>query len=61
MPGFDRTGPEGKGPMTGRKQGKCKDTSTDQEQEKGEERGGSWFGFRRRQRRRNRNQQGGRF
>ncbi|MCF8309247.1 MAG: DUF5320 domain-containing protein [Bacteroidales bacterium] len=23
MPGFDRTGPEGRGPMTGRKLGKC--------------------------------------
>ncbi len=23
MPGFDRTGPEGEGPMTGRKQGRC--------------------------------------
>jgi hypothetical protein len=24
MPRFDRTGPEGKGPRTGRKKGKCK-------------------------------------
>ncbi len=23
MPGFDRTGPEGEGPMTGRKMGRC--------------------------------------
>ncbi len=23
MPGFDRTGPEGEGPMTGRKLGRC--------------------------------------
>ncbi|MFO8235777.1 MAG: DUF5320 domain-containing protein [Bacteroidales bacterium] len=23
MPGFDRTGPEGQGPMTGRKLGRC--------------------------------------
>lgn len=23
MPGFDRTGPEGQGPRTGRKMGKC--------------------------------------
>ena len=23
MPGFDRTGPEGQGPMTGRELGKC--------------------------------------
>ncbi|MFZ5941380.1 MAG: DUF5320 domain-containing protein [Bacteroidota bacterium] len=25
MPGFDRKGPEGQGPMTGRKMGKCTD------------------------------------
>ncbi|HKK10347.1 MAG TPA: DUF5320 domain-containing protein [Bacteroidales bacterium] len=30
MPGFDRTGPEGEGPMTGRKQGRC--TGRDEEQ-----------------------------
>jgi len=27
MPRFDGTGPEGKGPMTGRKKGKCKGDS----------------------------------
>ena len=27
MPGYDKTGPEGKGPMTGRKKGKCKKRS----------------------------------
>ena len=27
MPGFDKTGPEGKGPMTGRKMGRCTDTA----------------------------------
>ena len=26
MPGFDGTGPLGKGPGTGRRQGKCKDS-----------------------------------
>lgn len=25
MPGFDRTGPEGRGPMTGRGLGRCRD------------------------------------
>ena len=27
MPGFDRTGPEGQGPRTGRQMGKCKPPS----------------------------------
>lgn len=31
MPNQDRTGPDGKGPMTGRKQGKCNDNNTNQE------------------------------
>jgi len=26
MPNYDRTGPEGKGPKTGRQMGKCSDT-----------------------------------
>lgn len=28
MPNYDRTGPTGKGPMTGRGLGKCKDAKT---------------------------------
>lgn len=28
MPNFDRTGPQGQGPMTGRKRGRCRDTQT---------------------------------
>lgn len=31
MPGMDRTGPEGKGPMTGRKMGKCEGASPQQQ------------------------------
>ena len=31
MPRFDGTGPEGKGPLTGRKKGKCKDVEKKQE------------------------------
>lgn len=27
MPGFDQTGPDGQGPMTGRKNGKCSGNS----------------------------------
>lgn len=30
MPKLDRTGPEGKGPKTGRKLGKCKKTSDEE-------------------------------
>ncbi|MHB8871483.1 MAG: DUF5320 domain-containing protein [Candidatus Doudnabacteria bacterium] len=30
MPNFDRTGPQGQGPMTGRKRGRCRDTQTSQ-------------------------------
>ncbi len=39
MPGFDRKGPEGKGPMTGRKLGKCTGRDVDDERYNDEERG----------------------
>ncbi len=29
MPGFDKTGPQGQGAMTGRKRGRCRDTQTE--------------------------------
>jgi hypothetical protein len=32
MPHLDHTGPEGKGPKTGRKLGKCKKTQTEQKE-----------------------------
>ena len=51
MPGFDRTGPEGEGPRTGRERGKCNSVSEDSPDERGFGRG---FG-------RGRNQAGGRF
>ncbi len=51
MPGFDRTGPEGKGPRTGRELGKCNPVPEDSPDERGFGRG---FG-------RGRNQAGGRF
>ena len=28
MPGFDKTGPMGQGPLTGRRRGRCRDTET---------------------------------
>ena len=28
MPGFDKTGPMGQGPLTGRKRGRCRDNQT---------------------------------
>ncbi|HNS17863.1 MAG TPA: DUF5320 domain-containing protein [Bacteroidales bacterium] len=45
MPGFDRTGPEGQGPMSGRKMGRCtnygkgrkKQTTSDDEIKKDED------------------------
>jgi len=52
MPGFDRTGPEGKGSRTGRGLGKCKDPEnlTGQEGDinedsRGRGRGFGFFGF----------------
>lgn len=33
MPGFDRKGPEGEGPMTGRKQGRCNERDEEQRPE----------------------------
>lgn len=30
MPGFDRTGPQGQGEMTGRRRGRCRDTQPTQ-------------------------------
>ncbi len=32
MPGLDKTGPEGRGPETGRRLGKCKNTPEDEKQ-----------------------------
>jgi hypothetical protein len=29
MPGFDKTGPEGQGPLTGRRKGKCNDADVE--------------------------------
>ncbi len=51
MPGFDRKGPEGNGPMTGRGLGRCKDpeTKNDDFNDDNEMRGRGWgrrFGFR---------------
>jgi hypothetical protein len=49
MPRFDKTGPEGSGPMTGRKQGKC--NPDQQVQDKNFNRGegrGVWRSLRRR-------------
>jgi hypothetical protein len=37
MPGFDRTGPEGKGPRTGRGLGKCNPENRDPEGQVSEE------------------------
>lgn len=39
MPGFDRTGPEGRGPMTGRKSGRCTGHEIDEERNREEDRG----------------------
>lgn len=39
MPGFDRKGPEGKGPMTGGKMGRCTGNDVDQERLPDEDRG----------------------
>jgi len=39
MPGFDRKGPEGKGPMTGRQLGRCTGHNVDEERVRDEERG----------------------
>ena len=39
MPGFDRTGPEGEGPRTGREQGNCNSVSEDSPDERGSGRG----------------------
>lgn len=36
MPGYDRTGPEGKGAMTGRGMGKCKDAARRRDTERTE-------------------------
>ncbi len=47
MPDFDRTGPSGKGPLTGRKRGRCLESWSKQnkkEEDSGSERR---FGFRR--------------
>ena len=51
MPGRDRTGPEGEGPMTGRGLGRCSgtDKTTDEERnftENGPGRGTGWGPFR---------------
>ncbi|MCF7872035.1 DUF5320 domain-containing protein [Candidatus Woesearchaeota archaeon] len=46
MPGFDGTGPEGKGPKTGRKLGRCTDKEDQNEIQKGQ---GLRRGLRRRQ------------
>lgn len=53
MPGFDRKGPEGDGPMTGRRLGKCtasryqsKDVRSFEDEDNGRGRGrGRRFGF----------------
>lgn len=37
MPGFDQRGPQGQGPMTGRKEGKCTNFGNGNAQEKIEE------------------------
>ncbi len=34
MPGFDGTGPKGKGPLTGRKMGKCRDSEAEEKDTK---------------------------
>lgn len=34
MPNFDKTGPEGKGPMTGKNQGKCLERNSEPLKEK---------------------------
>ncbi|MCF8231851.1 MAG: DUF5320 domain-containing protein [Bacteroidales bacterium] len=39
MPGFDRKGPEGRGPMTGRKLGKCTGHDTDEKENREDIRG----------------------
>lgn len=36
MPNLDGTGPEGKGPMTGRRRGKCRDSEKNRDQNKNE-------------------------
>lgn len=30
MPGFDKTGPNGQGPMSGRRRGRCRDTKPEE-------------------------------
>jgi hypothetical protein len=37
MPGFDRTGPQGKGPLTGRRRGFCRDIQTTQTEKTSEQ------------------------
>lgn len=44
MPGFDRTGPEGKGAMTGRHRGPCGEDAGSREDENSNK---GFFGFRR--------------
>ncbi len=45
MPGMDKTGPEGKGSLTGRKLGRCKEGAQDEDQSR---RLGKGMGARRR-------------
>ena len=47
MPDFDGTGPEGKGPSTGRKRGKCRGSSSEPNKKDDGPGSGRRFGFRR--------------
>ena len=44
MPGFDRTGPEGKGPMTGKKRGLCEGKNKNAAETKNKENENRGFG-----------------
>jgi hypothetical protein len=48
MPNFDGTGPEGRGPLTGRRRGRCRDEKTNQTEKldiQTDSTGKSIFGF----------------
>jgi len=47
MPDYDRTGPSGEGPLTGRKRGRCGGSLSEQNKKEDDSGSGRRFGFRR--------------